>query len=126
MSLAWKSTPRLFVVLSVAALALAGAAAAAPKAWGYYYQPPKVWWTGNDANSSYGLNWTFNDMNADGPGYDKMTTFIDNVSYSWHNTTRNTAYETIARWAYNGTNRRGYCRWYDSRSAGANCFIGEK
>jgi hypothetical protein len=108
-------------------IAAASISSAVANVTGYYYATA-YFTTGMDANSSYSPSWNFNDFLAPDSGYDKVATFIDNTSYSWHNTVRNTAKETIANWAFNGVNRKGYCRWYDSRGSGlaARCFIGNQ
>ncbi|MDX6515436.1 MAG: hypothetical protein QOH73_1102 [Gaiellaceae bacterium] len=116
------SRTRIWRLVVTGAVVSAVFAATADAMVGYYYAGPKSWANGQDASSSYATTHNFNDMSASSAGYDKMTTFVDNVSYSWHNTVRNTAYETIARWASNGTSRKGYCKAYTSLYA--YCFVG--
>jgi hypothetical protein len=91
---------------------------------GYYYTGAHYWSYGQDANSSYSTGWNYNLFNADTYGQDKMVTFVDNVSYSWHNTVRTTG-KAVTTWAANGTSRKGYCKSYDgSGNLWAACFVG--
>lgn len=89
----------------VVALALAGAALAARQE----YAGPRAWSTGSSAGSSYSSSWKYNHFFKQGSGYDTTVTFIDNVSYSWHATVRNTAGVTYTYWFVSNV-KRGHCR----------------
>ena len=53
------------------------------------YAGPWQWYPGQGAGSGYSATWLANRFATYGSGYDKAVTFIDNKSYSWHNTLRN-------------------------------------
>jgi hypothetical protein len=78
---------RLMTVFApvTAALVLASAAFAATST----YAGPRQWYPGEGAGSSYSSRWHGNHFSTYGSGFDKTVTFIDNVSYHWHNTVRN-------------------------------------
>jgi hypothetical protein len=92
------------LVVSVA-LALAGAAIAGTTT----YAGPKQWAANEGAGSSYSPGWQGNYFFKQGSGYDATVTFIDNVSYSWHATVRNTSATTYTYWWVSNV-KRGYCR----------------
>jgi hypothetical protein len=89
----------------VAALALAGAALAGATT----YAGPKAWSAGASAGSSYSSAWKYNYFFKQGSGYDATVTFIDNVTYSWHATVRNTSSTTYTYWFVSNV-KRGHCR----------------
>jgi hypothetical protein len=72
------------------------------------YVGPKQWSAGQGAGSTYSSNWTENNFSKYGSGYDTTVTFIDNVSYGWHATVRNTSSTTHTFWSLGGT-KRGHC-----------------
>jgi hypothetical protein len=76
----------VIVALLVASLAAASTAFAA-----YQYAPPRQWTPGASAASYFSSGWYANYFMTWGSGYDKTVTFIDNVTYSWHNTKRGTS-----------------------------------
>jgi hypothetical protein len=80
---------RTVVAAAATALALASIALGATM-----YAGPQQWGRGQGAGSSYSANWHENYFDTYGSGYDKAVTFIDNKSYSWHNTIRNRNGET--------------------------------
>jgi hypothetical protein len=78
--------------LAVAVVLLAGclATASVAMAGGGIYAGPKVWYSGQSAGTSYSTTWHENFFSTYGSGFDKAVTYIDNRSYGWHNTVRNT------------------------------------
>jgi len=72
-------------VLLLASFILASAAVAA------IYAGPRQWYAGQTASTGFSPSWVRNAFGTYGSGYDKTVTFIDNKSYSWHNTVRNTS-----------------------------------
>jgi hypothetical protein len=92
----------LSLVLAFLALALAASAGAT------IYAGPQQWYSGQSAGSSYG-KWTSSDFAKVSSGYDTTATFIDNVTYSWHGTVRNTAQVTHAYY-FGPETRKGHCR----------------
>ena len=89
----------------VAALAMAGAAFAGATT----YAGPQAWSAGSSAGSSYSSSWQGNYFFKQSSGYDSTVTFIDNVSYSWHATVRNTSSTTYTYWWVSNV-KRGHCR----------------
>ena len=76
--------------LAAAAAVLATLAAASVAFAGVtQYAGPREWYPGQGAGSSFSSNWHENYFATYGSGYDKAVTFIDNRTYSWHNTVRN-------------------------------------
>lgn len=92
------------LALALVALVLAGAALAATT-----YAGPQQWSAGQSAGSSFSSGWTYNYFFKYGSGYDSTVTFIDNVSYSWHATVRNTSSTTYTYW-WVSTVKKGHCR----------------
>lgn len=88
------------VALTLAAAALAGTTT---------YAGPQQWSQNQGAGSSFGSGWKYNYFFKNGSGYDATVTFIDNVSYSWHATVRNTSSTTYTYWFVSNV-KRGYCR----------------
>jgi len=93
------------LVVLVVALTLAGAALAGPTT----YAGPRAWTAGSSAGSAYSSSWTYNYFFKNGSGYDSTVTFIDNVTYSWHATVRNTSSTTYTYWFVSNV-KRGHCR----------------
>ena len=100
-----------------AALALASTAFAS---YGYVW-PSRSWSYGQDASSSYSSTWKRNWFQKSRAGFDTAVTFIDNVSYSWHNTMRNTFQVTAAEW-WSSAVKKAYARSYASGFTG-NCVV---
>jgi hypothetical protein len=106
-----------------AAVVVAAALATAPAAiasYGYVW-PAQGWWYGKDASSVYSGAWKRNWFQKMGPGYDTSVTFIDNVSYSWHNTVRN-RYQTTANEWFSSAVKKGYARSYSAGYIGT-CVV---
>jgi hypothetical protein len=72
------------------------------------YVTYRAWSIGSSGNSSYSGNWYENIFFKDYAGYDTTVTFIDNTSYSWHNTVRNTLKQTRTTWN-NTAVKRAHC-----------------
>ena len=72
------------------------------------YAGPMKWFAGEGAGTSYSSIWLENYFSTYGFGYDKTVTFIDNRSYSWHNTVRNRRGTTVTYPPYPGT-YKGHC-----------------
>lgn len=96
---------RIMVALAclLTALALSSAAFAG------IYAGPKQWFAGEGAGTAYSSGWLRNFFSTYGSGWDKTVTFIDNRSYAWHNTVRNTSQTTTTYPPYPGT-FKGHCR----------------
>lgn len=93
------------LVVAVAALALVGAALAGATT----YAGPKQWSQNEGAGSAFSSSWQYNYFFKNGSGHDATVTFIDNVTYSWHATVRNTSSTTYTYW-FVSTVKRGHCR----------------
>jgi hypothetical protein len=78
------------VAVIVAALVVTSVAAAG------IYAGPRQWFPGQGAGTAFSPNWHENYFATYGSGYDKAVAFIDNQSYSWHNTVRSRAGVTRA------------------------------
>jgi hypothetical protein len=100
--------PRRLAVVALASLAIASAASAA----GGIYAGPKQWYPGQGAGTSYSQTWLANTFSTYGSGYDKAVTFIDNKTYSWHNTLRNRSNVTETYAPYPMT-VKAHCVAYD-------------
>jgi len=55
------------------------------------YAGPWQWSAGQGAGTGFSSTWHENWFSTYGSGYDKSVTFIDNKSYGWHNTVRNSS-----------------------------------
>ena len=93
------------LAVGVASLALAGVAYAGATT----YAGPKQWSAGSSAGSSFSSGWKYNYFFKHGSGHDATVTFIDNVTYSWHATVRNTSDTTYTYWFVSNV-KRGHCR----------------
>ena len=89
----------LVVALVLSVSAYASYQYAAYQSWGYL----------QDASSTYASNWTQNWFQKDAQGFDTTVTFIDNSTYSWHNTVRNTYKTTATTLTWSGTTK-AYCQ----------------
>ena len=104
----------LGVALALVPTALAG--------YGYVW-PARAWSNGQDGSSTYSSAWKRNWFQKSGQGYDTTATFIDNVSYSWHNTVRNTWAVTATQWT-SSVVKKAYARSYSSGFTGS-CIVFE-
>lgn len=86
-------------------LVLAATAVAADQT----YAGPKKWGAGETAGSSYSSGWVRNYFFKQASGYDTTVTFIDNSSYSWNATVRNSNHTTYTTW-WSSKVKRGHCR----------------
>ncbi len=86
---------------ALGALALMSLTLASSALAGIYAGPWK-WSAGQGAGSSFSDHWLENYFGTYGSGYDKTVTFIDNKSYGWHNTIRNTKGQTTTYPPYPG------------------------
>lgn len=98
---------KLATALATACAALVLATAALGGATGY--AGPMQFYAGSTGASSYSSSWWRNTFNKQSGGYDSTVTFIDNVSYGWHNTVRNTSLVTYTTW-YSSQVKKGHCR----------------
>jgi hypothetical protein len=73
------------------------------------YAGPKQWWPNEGAGSSYSAGWDGNYFSKYSSGYDTTVTFIDNVTYGWHATVRNSSSTTYTYWWADQV-KRGHCR----------------
>jgi hypothetical protein len=86
------------------ALAFAGAALAVET-----YGGPRYWNPGDSAASSWQSGWTRNSFNKATSGYETTVTFIDNVTYAWHATTRNRDTVTYTNW-WSSQVKKAHCK----------------
>jgi hypothetical protein len=107
-------------VLLTAAL-LAVSLVSAPVVLAGVYAGPQQWSPGQGAGSSYSATWHENDFAMYGSGADKAVTFIDNKTYSWHNTVRNTSGTTKAYDPYPLT-VKAHCVSYSYFTGTCNVF----
>ena len=95
----------LFVMLATASAALGTT----------MYAGPTQWSKGQGASSGWSADWWDNWFATYGSGYDKAVTFIDNRSYSWHNTVRNRNGQTkTTYWPTRTWTVKAHCVAYDS------------
>jgi hypothetical protein len=73
------------------------------------YAGPKYWLPGQSGGSSYSSGWDYNAFNKPSSGFDTTVTFIDNVSYGWHETRRNRDMVTYTNW-WSSQTKKAYCR----------------
>jgi hypothetical protein len=111
---------RRALVLATALVAALTFASTASATYGYVW-PSRSWSYGQDASSSYSSTWKRNWFQKSSQGYDTSVTFIDNVSYSWHDTVRNTYMVTATDW-YSSAVKKAYARSYASGFSG-NCIV---
>ena len=109
------------ICVLVTTLAIASAFASSALASYGYVWPSRSWSYGQDAGSSYSSAWKRNWFQKSGGGYDTAVTFIDNVSYSWHRTVRNTYQVTATDW-FDSAVKKAYARSYASGFTG-NCVV---
>ena len=102
----------------VSSLALAGAAYAGATT----YAGPKAWSAGASAGSAFSSGWRYNYFFKLGSGFDATVTFIDNVTYSWHATVRNTSDTTYTYWSVSNV-KRGHCRAHSSNFWGSCAVV---
>ena len=109
--------------LAAASVALVLVAVFASSAYAVsVYAGPKQWMAGQGAGSSFSSGWSWNDFAKYGSGHETTVTFIDNVSYGWHATVRNSADTTHTYWGWNGTARKGHCLAHASYFSGS-CYV---
>jgi hypothetical protein len=95
--------------LAVLAIIVVVALAAAGSALALIYAGPQQWSANQTAGSSYSSSWITNDFAKVSGGPDTTVAFIDNRTYSWHATVRNTS--QITHTAYFGPEvRKGHCK----------------
>jgi hypothetical protein len=87
---------------TIAAVVATGALAATE------YAGPQEWIAGQGAGSSYSSSWRSNDFAKRTSGWPATVTFIDNVSYGWHATVRNTQLVTHTYWG-DGATKKAHC-----------------
>ena len=107
----------MLVVTLAAALTLASTALAS---YGYVW-PSRGWSSGQEASSTFSSAWKRNWFQKNAAGFDTSVTFIDNVSYSWHRTVRNTYQVTATDW-FVANVKKAYARSYASGFTG-NCVV---
>ena len=111
---------RSILVLGVTLAATLVLASTALASYGYVW-PSRSWSNGQDASSTYSSAWKRNWFQKSGGGYDTSVTFIDNISYAWHRTVRNTYQVTATDW-FNSTVKKAYARSHASGFSG-NCVV---
>lgn len=105
------------IAAAVVALALATTALAGTTG----YAGPRYWMPNETGASAYSTSWWRNAFNKPSSGYDTTVTFIDNVSYGWHNTVRNTSMVTYTTW-WSSQSKKGHCRAHSGYHWGG-CWI---
>jgi hypothetical protein len=95
----------VYSLLLASALVFVGSALAGVET----YAGPRYWYPGEGGGSSYRASWYRNAFNKATSGYDTTVTFIDNTSYGWHQTVRNTDMVTYTLW-FSSQVKRGHCR----------------
>jgi hypothetical protein len=100
------------------ALVFAASALAGPHAFAYGW----YWYAGMDASSSYSASWYKVSFNKANSGYDTTVTMIDNVSYSWHGTARNSNLVTWSDAWFSSVVKKGYCKAHESNFYGS-CYV---
>jgi hypothetical protein len=109
---------RLAVTLAlVFGLAFTASAAAGE----FMYQPTKYWTAGEGAGSSFSASWVRNSFWKQTPDPWTTVTFIDNVSYSWHFTTKSTGYVT-STWWFSSKVKKAHCLAHNSHFFGS-CHV---
>jgi hypothetical protein len=73
------------------------------------YAGPRQWRSGESAGSSYSSGWVRNYFFKHASGFDTTVTFIDNATYGWNATVRNTSDTTYTTW-WSSRVKRGHCR----------------
>jgi hypothetical protein len=86
------------------------------------YAGPRYWYPGQGAGSAWSTGWYGNHFSTYGSGYDKTVTFIDNQSYSWHNTVRNRSEVTDTIRPGGQWTLKGHCRAHDGYFHGS-CWL---
>jgi hypothetical protein len=104
-------------IVLVAALSVVGGALASVET----FAGPRYWYPGESAGSSYRGSWYRATFNKASSGYETTVTFIDNVSYSWHGTSRNADIVTVALW-FSGQTKRAHCRAHRGYHWGG-CYV---
>ncbi|MDH4350448.1 MAG: hypothetical protein OEW56_04810 [Gemmatimonadota bacterium] len=84
------------------------------------YAGPQVWSTGQSGGSSFSSNWHGNDFTK-ASSADTTVTFIDNVTYGWHNTVRNSNTLTHTYWGTSDV-KKGHCIAHVSGFSGS-CYV---
>lgn len=72
------------------------------------YLPNQYCVAGTNGSSSYSSSWHSNTFYTEYSGPDKTVTLIDNVSYGWHATVRNTNQSTFTSWNVSNV-KKAYC-----------------
>ncbi len=73
------------------------------------YGGPRYWYPGDAAGSSYSSSWTHNSFSKATGGYETTVTFIDNVSYAWRATVRNSDMVTYTNW-WSSQVKKAHCK----------------
>ena len=103
------TTAAVLAALTLGTAALAGST---------QYAAAASWMPGGTGASSYSSGWWRNAFNKASGGHDTTVTFIDNVSYSWHETVRNTSLVTSTVW-WSSQVKKAHCRANSGYFAGA-------
>lgn len=102
----------LLAALIVAAAALAGTTT---------YAGPRYWYVNESGGSAFSSSWWRNAFSKQSSGFDTTVTFIDNVSYGWHETVRNTSLVTYTVW-FSSQVKKGHCKAHQSHFNGS-CWV---
>jgi hypothetical protein len=111
---------RVLVAACVAGAALATATSAFAGASAFIYG--HYWSAGQSASSAYSSSWYKASFNKQSGGYDTTITLIDNVSYSWHGTHRDSNLVTFSDAWFSSVGKKGYCKAWSSNFYGS-CYV---
>jgi len=114
-----RSRTAVAACIVVAALATAASAFAGSTAFIYGH----YWYAGQDASSAYSSSWYKASFNKQAGGYDTTITLIDNVSYSWHGTHRDTHLVTWTDAWFSSIGKKGYCKSWSSAPFYGSCYV---
>jgi hypothetical protein len=111
---------RVIATACVVAAALVTAASAFAGATAFAYG--RYWSAGGSASSAYSSSWYKASFNKQSSGHDTTITLIDNVSYSWHGTRRDSALVTWTDPWFSSVGKKGYCKAWSSNFYGS-CYV---
>ena len=106
---------RLMLATFVLALVFCSSAWAATAT----YAASSTWWSGQSASTSYSSGWVRNLFYKSPRYFDTTVTFIDNVSYGWHNTLRGSGILDI--WWFSSAVKKAHCHSNVTASAWGAC-----
>lgn len=103
----------LFCISATAATALAS---------GYFYLPTQWVSGGSHGQSTYSTSWALNTFYTDSTTPYKRVTFIDNVTYGWHDTKTGYVQDLHTNWDAGSASHSAYCEDL-SGAANGGCSV---